>query len=654
MARRAIAIMGFLVLIAVTWSAGARAGWAIDGAPVCVLTSSDEANYPVICSDGMGGAIIAWEDRRDYPDIYAQRLDNNGRAMWAENGIPICTASYGQLAPRICSDGAGGAIIAWTDPRASNVRDVYAQRVDPDGNVLWTVNGIPVCSEAAHQHLNAICSDGFGGAILIWQDERVSSSWDDIYCQRIDGDGNLLWAASGVPLRVGGWLKEWARVVPDGSGGAIFSWIDWEITSIMAQRVNAVGTVMWTVNGETVRGSLGNPYEPEIVPDGSGGAVISWCDHRDWYDIYVQRVDSLGNMLWTPNGVALTAEPGGEEWWQHRPRLCGDGEGGATVVWVDQRVGTYDCYAQRVNGDGVAQWVENGVPVCTTQASAQEMDLLLVADKGAIITWQDLRSGTGSDIYAQRVDSLGNMEWTVNGVEICTAANSQRYPKITTDGMDGAIMAWEDARNVFDDEDIYAHRITGAGGFVATLLQSHRAGYRESAVVIEWTLYEIDEDARFSVSRAEAGIGDFAALSEDHLERDGLAFIYRDTDYMPGGSYVYEVEVETDGGTQVLFVTDVITTPAAGLALRQNHPNPFNPSTTFSFYLPKRCQVTLTVYDASGAEICRLLDIELEAGPYTEEWNGTNAAGDLVASGVYFYCLKAGKETISRKMVLLR
>ena len=650
MAKRANVFFGFFVLAAVVWTANAEAGWTVDGAPVCVLTGA--AEYPVICSDGMGGAIIAWEDVRDYRDVYAQRIDHDGRAMWAENGIPICTEDYSQIAVRICSDGAGGAIIAWTNPRESNIRDVYAQRVDPDGNVLWAVDGIAVCSEAAHQHLEDICSDGAGGAILIWQDERVNPTYAELYCQRIDSDGNLLWAASGVPLRTGGWNKEWARVAPDGKGGAIFSWLDWELSSVMAQRVNAAGTVMWTVNGETVRGSLGVLYEPEIVPDGSGGAVLTWCDHRDWYDIYAQRVDSLGTMLWTANGVALTTDPGGEDWWQNYPRLCGDGEGGAIVAWVDHRDGVYDCYAQRVNGDGVAQWTDNGVAICTATGGSQEIDLILVADKGVVITWQDFRSG-GSDIYAQRVDSLGTVEWTINGIALCMAANNQKYPKCVSDGSDGAVIAWEDER-IFMDKDIYAMRITDSGGFVATMLQSYHAGYRGSAVVIEWALSEIDENARFIVSRAVARIDDFVTLPAENLEREGFRFIYRDTSCLPGESYVYEVAVETENGTQLLFVTDAITTPTAGLTLYQNHPNPFNPSTTFSFYLPERCRVTFMVYDAAGAEICRLVDTELEAGPYTEEWNGLNTAGERVSSGVYFYSLKAGKGTISKKMVLLR
>jgi hypothetical protein len=646
----------FIVMLAVVLICAAsqetEAGWALDGAPVCVYSGDQE--YPVICSDGAGGAIMAWEDRRDYPDIWAQRVDEMGRRVWAVAGVPICTASFGQLGPRICSDGAGGAIIAWTDPRASNVRDIYAQRIDPAGTVLWTANGVPACTETGHQHLNDICADGFGGAILVWQDERSGNTdWDDLYCQRIDADGNVLWDPSGVPLRVGGWLKEWARVVPDGGGGAIFSWIDWETSTIRAQRVNAVGAVMWTENGEIVRSASGTPYEPEIVSDGSGGAVISWTDHRDWYDAYAQRVDSLGNMLWTANGVAVTTDPVGQDWWQHHIRICGDGAGGATLAWVDQRFDGWDCYAQRVNGDGVPQWTENGIPVDTTTGSCDGIDLLAVSDKGAIIFWEDSRSGMGNDIYAQRVDSLGNTEWTENGEAICTAEGSQDIPHCTTDGMDGAIVAWEDER-IFMDVGIFAHRITGEGEFVATLLQDWLASFRESEVVIEWRLAEIDGGALLSVSRARLPGDSFIELPYENLERDGLSFVYRDRSFVPGESYIYRVDAETETGRLFLFVTDRITPPAGRLTLHQNHPNPFNPATAISYYLPRRCRVLIVIYDLNGAEIRRLVSAEQEAGPQRATWNGTNEKGEPVSTGLYFYRITAGKESLSRKMILLR
>jgi hypothetical protein len=84
-------------------------------------------------------------------------------------------------------------------------------------------------------------------------------------------------------------------------------------------------------------------------------------------------------------------------------------------------------------------------------------------------------------------------------------------------------------------------------------------------------------------------------------------------------------------------------------------PNPFNPSTTISYYLPVACNVTLEIYDSSGRLISRLMDrVNKPKGLHEVEWKGIDEHGRTVASGVYFYRLITGKETISKKMVLLK
>ena len=95
----------------------------------------------------LAGAIIA---RGRYPetfisDIYAQRVDSHGNVLWMKDGVfSICSAPENQNRPRIISDGAGGAIITRHDGEAVLViLDVYAQRIDGDGNVQWAKDGIP-------------------------------------------------------------------------------------------------------------------------------------------------------------------------------------------------------------------------------------------------------------------------------------------------------------------------------------------------------------------------------------------------------------------------------------------------------------------------------------------------------------------------------
>ncbi len=188
----------------------------------------------------------------------------------------------------------------------------------------------------------------------------------------------------------------------------------------------------------------------------------------------------------------------------------------------------------------------------------------------------------------------------------------------------------------------------------ATLLQSCSAAFLGSRVELVWELSEIDPGIEFFVSRSESGV-DFIPLDMSGLARGGLRFTFADMRVEAGKGYVYKVEYSVGGRSRLLFISERVLVPAALFALHQNRPNPFNPSTTISFTLPVECAVRLEVYDVSGRLVARLVDSErLGAGPHDAEWNGRDASGRTAASGIYVYRLVAGKEVISRKMVLLR
>ncbi len=88
--------------------------------------------------------------------------------------------------------------------------------------------------------------------------------------------------------------------------------------------------------------------------------------------------------------------------------------------------------------------------------------------------------------------------------------------------------------------------------------------------------------------------------------------------------------------------------------LSQNWPNPFNPSTTIRFGLNSPGPVQLRVYDARGALIRTLVDERMGEGAHEAVWNGNDSAGRPVSSGVYFYRMTAGEQSLTRKMILLR
>ncbi|MHB2155103.1 VWA domain-containing protein [Calditrichota bacterium GD2] len=89
-------------------------------------------------------------------------------------------------------------------------------------------------------------------------------------------------------------------------------------------------------------------------------------------------------------------------------------------------------------------------------------------------------------------------------------------------------------------------------------------------------------------------------------------------------------------------------------SLKQNYPNPFNPTTNISFCLPHSDFVQIIITNSSGKRIKTLFQGRLNAGSYNLTWDATDAAGKPVASGIYFYQLRAGNVVKTKKMILMR
>lgn len=83
--------------------------------------------------------------------------------------------------------------------------------------------------------------------------------------------------------------------------------------------------------------------------------------------------------------------------------------------------------------------------------------------------------------------------------------------------------------------------------------------------------------------------------------------------------------------------------------LDQNYPNPFNPNTTITYRIPENGAVTLIIFDLLGKEVVRLVDDNQNAGTHKVTWDASN-----IASGTYFYTLKAGDVSVTKRLLLIR
>jgi hypothetical protein len=184
------------------------------------------------------------------------------------------------------------------------------------------------------------------------------------------------------------------------------------------------------------------------------------------------------------------------------------------------------------------------------------------------------------------------------------------------------------------------------------------------SVRVDWTTPSENNCYGFTVERRTGAIGAFSGNPSSFTRGAGTSTATHSYSWLdsgvPPGAYEYRLNQSDLDGTvhysEALAVTITLTgaereqtsvTTAPGL--RQNFPNPFNPSTSIAYGLSKNSLVTLTIYDIVGHEVVRLVDRQQGPGSYTATWEAHAAA-----SGVYICRLKAEGRTWEKRIVYLK
>jgi hypothetical protein len=426
---------------------------------------------PRVTGDGTGGAIAVYEDIKggNQHDFYVQKISPEGEALWAEKGVLIGSAykecdSFHEL--HIVSDSSGGAFITWggypSEPDwrlAPGQRQIeyltHVTKVDSEGSVTWQreVRGV-----------DHMISDGAGGVII-----ATDYSYDEgtLFIIKIDSDGNFPWAEEGVSIRCEGYTDHTLGLVSDGNGGAIIIWQERKgepgerVSQIFAQKIDIEGSLPWGQNGillyTTPEGVFSE--EPKVISDGSGGAIAVWMQVPEGRieegspkallnDIYAQRVDTGGNVLWTPNGVPLNAYEGGG--FPHNLLVVSDDAGGAIIfLWGG-------C-AQKIGAGGNTEWQPGGMEVIT---SSLPSNAIRDGSGGVIVTFGHKESGSKKSVlYVQKIDATGVTVWPGTGIPV----TEQGTHDIAYDGQGGAIIAWGSGKSMFSSEKSYVQRVSAGG-----------------------------------------------------------------------------------------------------------------------------------------------------------------------------------------------
>lgn len=742
----------------------AHAGWGRTPVGAPAVTALGDQHRPLAIPDGAGGAFLVFADLRSGGyDIYAQRINRAGNREWDSGGVPVCSAPGLQELPEIVSDGQGGVIITWEDHRSTGF-DIYAQRLDGTGLAQWAADGVLVCGANGDQVDPALCSDGAGGAYVAWTDFRGGLT-SDVYAQRLDATGAALLASDGISLSSAALDQDSPKLAADGAGGAFAVWNDFRNganSDLYMAHLTGAGALPLGANGVVLSSGTGDQISPVVAADAAGGAFVAWSDTR-WgnSDIFAQRISSAGVRLWHPNGDSICVASNDQAF----PAIAHDGANGLFVVWEDARSNNDNVYAHHVDSTGYPIWQNNGVPVCAAAGAQLEPQVVRDTTGGIIVCWQDAR-GANVDIYAQRLDLDAQAVWAHDGLPLCNFAAHQIYPTMVPDGTGGAIVVWEDTRNLI--VDLYAQRILDSGVlgssepvisaitdvpddaglrvnvtwqaslFEAPVQQIDRYRMWRRAPGGEWALVDSiapTQNATYSLIghttadstpdvttlrtafRIDAvstdGLMTWTSAADSGLSIDsvppetpvgflvlwiapGVAtatwvhvtapdwlkyrvyfgttsyfepdrFTFRHTAYgtrwtgdVEPGTWIKLTAADIHGNeSEAAFAFPEITTgtddvrPSVAF-LGPASPNPMRASSTLRFGLTRESEVSMRVYDQQGRQVCVLASGVLPAGQHAAVWTGRDERGNAAAPGVYFVRAKIEGREFTQRVVRVR
>jgi len=294
--------------------------WAANG--VIVADGGGFRWASTVVPDGNNGAIFLLTDTRNIPngdnylflfdqfnpdplinlDLYAQRLNGSGTALWGALGVPVCTAPYRQntdAAAGVIPTFDGGAIFVFNDgrndPAGNSIFDIYTQKLNATGTALWTSNGVVVANTVQNETVTSVIPNGSGGAVIAWQNQTNFR----LMMQNISNAGVKSWLSTGLFVTPASDIVNTARLVLDSNHQYICVYEAFNnISSIQAQKLDTAGNLLWNIAGIPIaNNSNATPAALRVVLSEDTSVIAAWEDFRNpTPDIYSSKLLANGTL----------------------------------------------------------------------------------------------------------------------------------------------------------------------------------------------------------------------------------------------------------------------------------------------------------------------------------------------------------------------
>ncbi|MCK4918967.1 MAG: carboxypeptidase regulatory-like domain-containing protein [Candidatus Pacebacteria bacterium] len=277
--------------------------------PEVVSGSSNQINSDLVI-DSMENVYIVWtDDINGNWDIYVKKFDSSGAVVWGTDlKISSDLISLNQLDPKIVVDDEDNFYVVWEEVVTGD-SDIYWAKFDSNGGVLFAETKVNSDSSSLDQYEPDIVFDGTDYFYISWSDER--NSQPDIYAQKFDKSGNVMWASSDIKINDDTLPDAWRTKSAVAYSGNIlyFSWEDDRNgdADIYSTKFDSAGTKLWTYDLIMNSVATGSQEAPDVVADSLGYGITAWEDDRSGeYFLYFSRYKDLGFYIRASNPITVT------------------------------------------------------------------------------------------------------------------------------------------------------------------------------------------------------------------------------------------------------------------------------------------------------------------------------------------------------------
>ncbi len=393
-----------------------------DGVPI--NTFSGDQNSKSIEYAGSHHALIVWNDSRggEDLDIYSQRLDSSMSSGFESDGLAIAVTTSLETKPRTTYVHGDSSIVVWQT--GETTPKIMYQFVNGSG-LLGSPTAI--CSDTASQMDARVKRNMNGQVAIIWKDLRYNSVDGDIYAQQIQPNGDLSWDTDGIRLDASVDKKGNSRLLEDSFGGILVTWErgTFPEVDIVTNYITSSGNLEMGDTGMLITSASGYQFSPILENSVTDSFFVVYANQGSGsIDLTVQSVDSNGNKIFDSTGVIIRNGLDGDVKYVYG--LTDDDS--LNITWEDNRAGR-KIFGTRIKTGGYATQ-EDGIQLTTRPSISEDVvtePVSVEGPDGIYIATFDASTGTKL-IRLNKVSKQLVSEWPVDGILIHESTVNQRRP----------------------------------------------------------------------------------------------------------------------------------------------------------------------------------------------------------------------------------